>query len=157
MASGVEAVYNIHSVLAHGETFALWQGFERNNDNCPDTTRSQRADMAASSRRRRPVSSGTSRRVYSAHAGYIGGAHAHLCLSGAGPVVRDSPAWRTGPGARTSRMEQIPADKVPTVPRRLIASDVFGVNELAARRVRLEAVARPVRPGRKPRFQVKAT
>jgi hypothetical protein len=29
---GVEAAYNIHSGFAHGELFALWQGFERSDD-----------------------------------------------------------------------------------------------------------------------------
>ena len=29
---GVEAAYNIHSGFAHGEIFALWQGFERSGD-----------------------------------------------------------------------------------------------------------------------------
>src|SRR5580692_9821219 len=46
------------------------------------------------------------------------------------------------------RVEAVPADQVPPVLRPLIARDVFGVDELAARRVLLEAVAGPVRPGR---------
>jgi TIR domain/NB-ARC domain len=50
------------------------------------------------------------------------------------------------------RVEAVPADKVPPVLRPLIARDVFGVDELAARRVLLEAAAGPGRPGRKPGF-----
>ena len=50
------------------------------------------------------------------------------------------------------RVEAVPADKVPPVLRPLIARDVFGVDELAARRALLEAAAGPVRPGRKPGF-----
>ena len=50
------------------------------------------------------------------------------------------------------RVEAVPAGKVPPLLRPLIARDVFGVDELAARRALLEAVAGPVRPGRKPGF-----
>ena len=50
------------------------------------------------------------------------------------------------------RVEAVPADKVPPVLRPLITRDVFGVDELAARRALLEAAAGPGRPGRKPRF-----
>ncbi len=50
------------------------------------------------------------------------------------------------------RVEAVPADKVPPVLRPLIARDVFGVDELAARRALLEAAAGPGRPGRKPGF-----
>ena len=50
------------------------------------------------------------------------------------------------------RVEAVPADKVPPVLRPLITRDVFGVDELAARRALLEAAAGPVRPGSKPGF-----
>jgi tetratricopeptide (TPR) repeat protein len=50
------------------------------------------------------------------------------------------------------RVEPVPADKVPAVLRPLIARDVFGTDEQAARRALLEAVAGPGRPGRKPAF-----
>jgi hypothetical protein len=33
--SGVEAAHNIHSGFAHGEIFALWQGFEQSEDGGP--------------------------------------------------------------------------------------------------------------------------
>jgi hypothetical protein len=32
---GVEAAYSIHSGFAHGEIFALWQGFEHSQDGDP--------------------------------------------------------------------------------------------------------------------------
>src|SRR5580700_278046 len=41
------------------------------------------------------------------------------------------------------RVEQVPADKVPAVLRALVARDLFGVDEQAAQRVLLEAVAGP--------------
>ena len=50
------------------------------------------------------------------------------------------------------RVEAVAADKVPAVLRPLIARDVFGVDEQAARRVLLEAAAGPTRPGSKPGF-----
>lgn len=50
------------------------------------------------------------------------------------------------------RVEQVPVGKVPPLLRPLIARDVFGVDERAALRALLEAVAGPGRPGRKPGF-----
>ena len=50
------------------------------------------------------------------------------------------------------RVEEVPAGKVPAVLRPLVFCDVFGVGEEQARRVLLEAVARPRRPGEKPVF-----
>ena len=61
------------------------------------------------------------------------------------------------PGAAAARLvpvrvEPVPIDKVPPLLRPLIARDVFGLDELAARRVLLEAAAGSARPGRKPGF-----
>src|SRR5580704_2981854 len=50
------------------------------------------------------------------------------------------------------RVEQVPAERVPPLLRPLIARDVFGVDEQAARRALLEAVAGPGRPVREPGF-----
>ena len=50
------------------------------------------------------------------------------------------------------RVEQVAAEKVPAMLRPLLACDVFGVSEEAARQVLLAAVAGPVRPDRRPRF-----
>ena len=56
------------------------------------------------------------------------------------------------PGAEASRLvpvrvEDVPADLVPPLLRPLMARDLFGLAEEQARRVLLEAVAGPVRPG----------
>jgi hypothetical protein len=50
------------------------------------------------------------------------------------------------------RVEEMPAGKVPAVLRPLLYCDVFGVAEDRARRVLLDAVTGPRRPGRKPVF-----
>jgi len=50
------------------------------------------------------------------------------------------------------RVEHVPAEKVPAVLRPLIARDVFGLDEQAAKRALLEAVAGPGRPVVKPGF-----
>ncbi len=50
------------------------------------------------------------------------------------------------------RVEDVPGAKVPAILRPLIARDVFGVDEQAARRALLEAVAGPARPDSKPGF-----
>ena len=50
------------------------------------------------------------------------------------------------------RVEAVPADKVPPLLRPLITRDVFGVDELAARRALLEAAAGPGRPARRRGF-----
>ena len=65
------------------------------------------------------------------------------------------------PGAAAGRLvpvrvEAVPADKVPPLLRPLIARDVFGVDELAARRALLEAAAGPRRPESKPGFPASA-
>jgi hypothetical protein len=50
------------------------------------------------------------------------------------------------------RVEPVPSDKVPALLRPLIARDVFGTDEQAARRMLLDAVAGPGRPAVKPGF-----
>jgi tetratricopeptide (TPR) repeat protein len=50
------------------------------------------------------------------------------------------------------RVEDVPSARVPAVLRPLVYCDVFGVGEEQARRVLLEAVEGPRRPGQKPVF-----
>ena len=50
------------------------------------------------------------------------------------------------------RVEDVPADRAPAVLRPLVFRDVFGVGEEQARRVLLEALTGPRRPGEKPVF-----
>ena len=50
------------------------------------------------------------------------------------------------------RVEEVPAEKVPTVLRSLVYRDVFGMSEEKARRALLEAVTGSARPGSRPVF-----
>ena len=55
------------------------------------------------------------------------------------------------------RIEDVPSAEVPTVLRPLVYRDLFGLGEDQARRVLLEAVQGPVRPGSKPVFPGRGT
>ena len=50
------------------------------------------------------------------------------------------------------RVEEVPAHQVPPVLRPLVYCDIFGMDEEAARRALLTAVAGPKRPGSEPKF-----
>lgn len=50
------------------------------------------------------------------------------------------------------RIENMPANQVPALLWSLVALDLFGLTEEQARRLLLEAVARPCRPNREPVF-----
>ena len=50
------------------------------------------------------------------------------------------------------RIENIPADKVPAILRPILYRDLFGLKEDEARRVLMDAISAPVRPGQKPDF-----